>query len=175
MAILPIIKAPSPILKKQSIVVDKIDQKTKKLMSDMVETMYHDEGVGLAAIQVGIALQIIVMDLRMDDDQQRAENFYPLYLVNPVIKKYSQEMTVAKEGCLSVPEIIVDVPRPEKITVEFLDFDGVSTNLEVDGWLARVIQHEMDHLVGKTILDYLSKLKKDIAISKLKKLNKQLV
>ncbi|NDB85443.1 MAG: peptide deformylase [Alphaproteobacteria bacterium] len=174
MAVLPIVKAPSPILKKVSLPVKEVTSKIQSFMQDMLDTMYHDVGVGLAAIQVGVPKQIIVLDLKRDDDIEREAGFYPMYLINPKITEFSEEMNIAREGCLSVPEIQVDVPRPAKIKLEFLDFVGNYKQIAVDGWLARVIQHEIDHLSGKIILDYLSSLRKDLALSKLKKFSKQL-
>ncbi|MDX1923644.1 MAG: peptide deformylase [Rickettsiaceae bacterium] len=175
MAILKIVTAPDPILKKPSSPVEKVTEETRSLMKDMLETMYSDAGIGLAAVQIGVHKQIIVIDLQTDDDEEREGSFYPLYLINPVITDSSEEMNVATEGCLSVPQLRIDVPRPSSIVIDYLDYHGEKKNLEVSGWLARVIQHEMDHLHGKLIIDYLSSIKRDFAISKLKKLKKQLL
>jgi peptide deformylase len=175
MSVLHIITAPDPRLKEKSSLVSEITPDIKKLMKDMLDTLYADYGVGLAAIQVGVAKQIIVLDLQDDDEEERPEGFYPLYIVNPQKTWASEELNVATEGCLSVPTLRIEVPRPERIKIKYLDFDGKPSELEASGWLARAIQHEMDHLSGTLILDYLSTLKKDIAISKLKKFKKQML
>lgn len=172
MAILPVFTYPDPILKHKSLPVDEIDSDVRKLMDNMLKTMYHDNGVGLAAVQVGVLKKIIVMDLQNDDDIPRPKGFYPLYLINPELTYASVEKTSAKEACLSVPEQNVDAVRAENIKLKFLDYNGKPQELEANGWLARVIQHEMDHLEGKLLIDHLSSLKKDIAIRKLKKLKK---
>jgi len=172
MAILPIFTYPDPVLKHKSLEVEEVDSNLRKLMDNMLKTMYHDNGVGLAAVQVGVLKRIIVMDLQNDDEVARPEGFYPLYLVNPELTFASEEKTSAKEACLSVPEQQVDVTRAENIKVKFTDYHNKPCELEASGWLARVIQHEMDHLEGKLLIDHLSILKKDIAIRKLKKLKK---
>jgi peptide deformylase len=175
MSLLHIVTAPDERLSKISEPVTEINREIKKLVADMIETMRADSGVGLAAVQVGTPLRIIVIDLAEDDDTERPIGFYPLVMINPEITWESEEMCLAKEGCLSVPELRINVPRPSEITVKFLDKNSKEHELDTDGWLARCIQHEIDHLDGKIIIDYLSKLKKDLAINKLKKLKKQLL
>ncbi|MDX2050438.1 MAG: peptide deformylase [Rickettsiaceae bacterium] len=176
MTLLNIVTAPDPILKKPSREVESVNDSVRVLMKDMLETMYHDSGVGLAAVQVGIHKQIIVIDLQNDDDdERRAKDFYPLFLINPKITSVSENFNVATEGCLSVPSLRIDVPRPESINISYLNYDGEERELAAHDWLARVIQHEMDHLTGKLIIDYLSSIKKEMAISKLKKFKKQLL
>lgn len=175
MTALHIVTAPDVRLKQISKPVAKIDKEIKTLIRDMIETMNVDRGVGLAAIQVGHAKRIIVLDLGEDDDEERPADFYPFVMVNPEIIDKQGEMVVAKEGCLSVPALTVDVPRPNEIKVKYQDKNGVKREMEAQGWLARVIQHEIDHLDGVILIDYLSKLKKDLAISKLKKIKKQLL
>jgi peptide deformylase len=179
MTILKIVTAPDPILKMTSAPISEVTDGTRKFMNDMLETMYEDRGVGLAAVQVGILKQIIVIDLQEDEhndrEEKKPEDFYPLFMINPQIVSSSEEYVVAIEGCLSVPEMRIEVPRPESINVRFLDYFGKQTELNVSGWLARVIQHEMDHLTGKLIIDYLSNLKKELALSKLKKLKKSIL
>lgn len=175
MSILNIITAPDERLKKKSTPVEKITPEIQKLVDDMIDTMYEDKGVGLAAIQVGVPKQILVADLKEDDDREREEGFYPLCLINPEIITSSIETNVATEGCLSVPNLRIDVERPSDVDVKFIDKFGNIRMLEADGWLARVIQHEMDHLDGKLIIDYLSRLKKDLALQKLNKFKKQLL
>ena len=172
MTILPVFTYPDPILKQKSANVDVVHTSLKKLMDNMLSTMYHDNGVGLAAVQVGVLKRVIVMDLQNDDEVARPKGFYPLYLINPELTFTSTEKTSAKEACLSVPEQYVEVLRAENIKVKFIDYHNKPQELEASGWLARVIQHEMDHLEGKLLIDHLSSLKKDMVIKKLKKLKK---
>lgn len=168
MAILPIFTAPNPILKKKSLPVEVIDDKLRIFLDDMVETMYHDRGIGLAAVQVGELKRIFVIDLQEDDtNSNRPKDFFPLKIINPEIIWHSEEECIATEGCLSVPGQYVEVTRPEKITLKFLDENSTEQILECDEWLARCVQHEMDHLDGKTLLDYVSPLKRDVMIRKL--------
>lgn len=175
MAILPIVTAPDPRLKQKSLPVEKVTDDVRKFMDDMLQTMYHDEGVGLAAIQVGVQQRILVIDLQANDDMGREANFYPLFIVNPEIVEKSKELVVATEGCLSLPEQRVDVARSESITIKFLDYDNNQKQLQVSGWLSRVIQHEMDHLDGRLLIDYLSALKKNVALRRLKKLKNNIL
>lgn len=175
MTALHIITAPDPILKKLSLPVEKIDKEINKLIRDMIETMHMDMGVGLAAVQVGHLKRIIVLDLAEDDEIDRPADFYPLILINPEIISSGEEIVLAKEGCLSIPSLTIEVPRPNEISLKYLDRKGVKRKIEASGWLARAIQHEIDHLDGKILIDYLSKLKKDLAIAKLKKLKKQML
>ena len=172
MAILKILTAPDYNLTKKSKNIDFVDDKIRIFLNDMLDTMYHDKGVGLAANQVGILKRILVIDLKNDDDQKRSKDFYPLFVINPKITKYSDNMIEAEERCLSVPEQKISVIRPEKITVNFLDYDNNQQEITISGWLARVFQHEMDHLDGKLIIDYLSNLKKSVTLRKLTKIQK---
>lgn len=168
MAILSIITAPNPILKKKSLPVEKIDDQLRQFLNDMVETMYHDNGIGLAAIQVGVQKRILVVDLQeSDDNPDRPKDFFPLKMINPEIIHKSTEECTATEGCLSVPNQYVDIVRPKKVTVRFLNEHNEEKILECDGWFARCVQHEMDHLDGKTLLDYVSSVKRDVMIRKL--------
>jgi peptide deformylase len=177
MAILPILTEPDSRLREVSKPVLEVTDEIRQFMQDMLETMYDDSGIGLAAIQVGVAKQIIVLDLREDDPElkNRPEGFYPLFMVNPKIITASEECVAAAEGCLSVPSLRVEVSRPSSIKVEYLDYNGEQRTIDASGWFARAIQHEMDHLLGKLIIDYLSPLKKDMAEAKLKKIKKGLV
>lgn len=175
MSVLPIVTAPDSRLKHKSLPVSIIDDNIRKLMDDMVETMYHDHGVGLAAIQIGIAKRILVVDLQNNDDTERPVGFYPLFVADPKIIDKSKELVVAVEGCLSLPEQRVEVARSESITIRFLDYNNSQQELKADGWLARVIQHEMDHLDGRLLIDYLSNMKKDVALRKLKKLKNNIL
>ncbi len=136
----------------------------QKIMNDMLETMYAANGIGLAAIQIGVPKRIIVMDLSKEENIK-----LPMYFVNPVITKKNNEKITYEEGCLSVPNQFAEIDRPSKCEVEYLDYNGHKQNLQAEGLLATCIQHEMDHLEGILFIDYLSKLKKAIIIKKLSK------
>jgi peptide deformylase len=164
MAVRPIIIAPDPRLKAVSTDVEKVDGETRKLIADMLESMYAADGIGLAAIQIGVPKRIIVMDL----DQKDGKN-NPRAFINPKITWASEELATFEEGCLSVPEIYDEVERPARITCAFLDRDGNQQELEADGMLATCLQHEMDHLEGVLFIDHLSKLKRGIVLRKLQK------
>ena len=135
----------------------------------MLDTMYHDNGIGLAAPQVGVLTRIITLDLSFEEIEEH-KNLYPLVMINPKITTFSQEVIEAQEGCLSLPEQTINLARPEFIFVEYLDIDGKKQKLKTDGWLSRAIQHEIDHLDGKLLIDYLSNLKRDVTLRKLKKI-----
>ena len=165
MAIKKIVTVPDSILRKKSSVVEKVDKQIKNLMDDMLETMYDANGIGLAAIQVGVPKRIIVMDISKDESKKE-----PRFFVNPVIKNKDPEKATYEEGCLSVPNQFAEIDRPSKCEVEYLDYDGEKKLLKADGLLATCIQHEMDHLEGILFIDYLSKLKRSMIIKKLSKL-----
>jgi peptide deformylase len=160
----PIIEAPDPRLKTVSTDVEKVDDETRKLVADMLDSMYEADGIGLAAIQIGVPKRIIVMDL----DQKNGNN-KPREFINPKITWRSEEMTTFEEGCLSVPEMYEEVERPARIKAEYLDKDGVKHEIEADGMLATCLQHEMDHLEGILFIDHLSRLKRGIVLRKLEK------
>ena len=164
MAIKTIITEPNKILRQKSLPVKQVGVEEQRLMDDMLETMYDANGIGLAAIQIGVPKRIIVMDISKNDKKKN-----PLYFVNPVIKNKNLEMTTYEEGCLSVPNYFAEVDRPKKCDVEYLDYDGKKKILNAEGLLATCIQHEMDHLEGILFIDYLSKLKKTMIIKKLSK------
>ncbi|MBL3285293.1 Peptide deformylase [Rickettsiales endosymbiont of Paramecium tredecaurelia] len=200
---LKLITAPNPILKQKSQELLRVDDQTRQLFNEMLETMYQHSGIGLAAVQVGIAKAMLVIDLQnigqeeedgYDDGEQgersdipfakptHTEQFGaapaqekgaklqgPLFLANPKILHYSEETVLAQEGCLSVPQEFIDVPRAEKIVVQFLDYHNQPQTIEADGWLARVIQHEMDHLAGVLMIDYVSRLKRSMILRRLEK------
>ena len=172
MAKLEVLTAPDPILKKKAVAVELVDDSIRKLMDDMLETMYEDRGVGLAANQVGVLKRVLVLDLQNDDEQERPEGFYPLYIANPEIIEASDEFVEAEEYCLSVPDQGIPVSRHASIKIKYLDYNNNVQEITADGWFARAIQHEMDHLNGKVILDYLSSVKKDIVLRKLTKLKR---
>ena len=175
MAILNIITAPDPILRQKALPVDSVDDLIRKLMDDMLLTMYDDEGVGLAANQVGVAKRLLVVDLQdtvEKEEEDREQNIFPLFIANPEIIDVSEELVLAVEGCLSLPGEKMEIARAAHITLKFIDYNNISQQMFFEGWLARVIQHEMDHLDGKLLVDYLSKIKKDTALRRLKKLKK---
>ncbi len=164
MSIRPIITAPDPRLRQVSKPVETVDDELRALMDDMLETMYDAPGIGLAAIQVGVPLRVIVMDLAGKDEEPA-----PQFFVNPEILDPSEDMNVYEEGCLSVPEYFDEVERPARCRVKYLDYDGAEQILEADDLLATCIQHEMDHLEGVLFIDHLSRLKRERVLKKLKK------
>ncbi len=164
MAIKKIITEPNKILRQKSLTVNKVGIEEQKLMDDMLETMYRANGIGLAAIQVGVPKRIIVMDISKNDEKKN-----PMYFINPVIKNKISETSTYEEGCLSVPNFFAEVDRPKKCDVEYLDYNGKKNLINADGLLATCIQHEMDHLEGILFIDYLSRLKKTMIIKKLLK------
>jgi peptide deformylase len=164
MTIRPILTAPDPRLKAVSKTVDSVDAATRRLIDDMIESMYEADGIGLAAVQIGVAQRVIVMDLDQKDGKKNPRAF-----INPVITWRSEELATFEEGCLSVPEIYEDVERAAQIKAEFLDPDGAKQFLEADGLLSTCLQHEMDHLEGVLFIDHISKLKRSIALRKLQK------
>lgn len=164
MALLPIITAPDPRLAQKSAPVTAVTDELRKLMDDMLETMYAAPGIGLAAIQVGVPQRIIVMDLAREDEEKQ-----PRFFINPEIVWASDEMAIYEEGCLSVPEIYDEVERPARIRVKFLGYDGKEQEIEADGLLSTCLQHEMDHLNGVLFIDHFSKLKRDMILRKLVK------
>ena len=167
MALLPILIAPDKRLKTTCAPVAAVDDRVRRLMDDMLETMYAAPGIGLAAPQVGVLERVVVMDLSDKEDEPQ-----PLQLVNPEIVWASEEELVANEGCLSLPEIYVDVPRPAEIRVRYLDREGREQELAGGGMLARCVQHEIDHLNGILHVDYLSTLRRNMILRKLEKQRK---
>ena len=165
MAIKTILTEPNTLLRQISQPVEQVGESEKELMNDMLETMYAANGIGLAAIQIGVPKRIIVMDLSKEENKK-----LPMYFVNPVIKKKNNEKTTYEEGCLSVPNQFAEIDRPSKCEVEYLDYNGKKRLLKADGLLATCIQHEMDHLEGILFIDYLSKLKRSMIVKKLSKL-----
>src|SRR6201992_3906827 len=163
----PILTAPDPRLKAVSTPVAKVDSAIRSLVDDMIESMYAADGIGLAAVQIGVPKRVIVIDL---DQKEGKKN--PRAFINPKITWASEEMAVFEEGCLSVPEIWDDVERPARIRCEYLDLDGKKVELEADGMLATCLQHEMDHLNGVLFIDHLSRLKRSMLLKKLTKAKK---
>jgi len=168
MTIKKILTEPDPFLRQKSSEVEQVTDETRKLMDDMLETMYDAPGIGLAAIQIGVPKRVIVIDLSRDEKKN------PLYIVNPKIIKKSDTDSTYEEGCLSVPGQFAEVDRPDKCHVSFLDYNGKKQELKAEGLLATCIQHEMDHLEGILFIDYLSKLKKNLIVKKLSKQKKAL-
>ena len=163
MAIKTIITEPNEILRQISKPVSSVGNQERKLMDDMLETMYAANGIGLAAIQIGVPKRIIVMDISKDGKKN------PMYFVNPKIKNKHKEKSTYEEGCLSVPNYFAEVDRPKYCEVDYLDYQGENKILKAEGLLATCIQHEMDHLEGVLFIDYLSKLKKTMIVKKLSK------
>ena len=164
MAVKTIITEPDKLLRQISKPVEKVGKEEQKLMDDMLETMYSANGIGLAAIQIGVPKRIIVMDLSKDENKKE-----PRYFVNPEIKSKDNLKSTYEEGCLSVPNQFAEIDRPSKCEVRYLDYYGEKKILKAEGLLATCIQHEMDHLEGILFIDYLSKLKKSMIIKKLSK------
>ncbi len=164
MAILPIVTLPDPLLRKASAPIERIDEDVRKLAADMLETMYAAPGVGLAAVQVGVPRRLIVLDTAKEGAPPR-----PLVLINPQIVSLGSEMREHEEGCLSIPDVRIDIERPGSLKVRYLDLEGKSQELAAEGLLATAIQHEIDHLNGKLIIDFLSRLKRDIIVRRFKK------
>jgi peptide deformylase len=166
MAIRDILVVPDPRLKEVSKPVEgPVTDAHRALMDDMLETMYDAPGIGLAAIQIGEPVRIIVMDLSREDEEKA-----PRYYVNPEITWSSEELSSYEEGCLSVPEIYDAVERPARVKLKYLDYNGKAVEEEAEGLFAVCIQHEMDHLNGVLFIDHLSRLKRERAITKVRKL-----
>ena len=168
MAILPIITAPDPRLQRQAKPVEKVDAAVRRLMDDMLETMYAAPGIGLAAPQVGVLKRVIVVDCAKADEKPQ-----PYKLANPEILWQSEELLTNNEGCLSLPEHYADVTRPAEVKVRYLDEQNEIRELHAKGLLATCIQHEIDHLEGTLFVDHISALKRNIILRKLQKLKRQ--
>lgn len=167
MAVLPILVAPNPVLKKKAEPIEQVDAEIVQLMNDMLDTMYDAPGIGLAAPQVGVSKRILVMDVSRDDEEAK-----PLRMANPEIIWESEELASYEEGCLSFPEQYAEVDRPARVTVRYLDENNESREIEADGLLATCVQHEIDHLDGVVFVDHLSTVKRGMIMRKLKKLQK---
>ena len=167
MTIKEIITVPDEILKKVSQPIEKIGVNEKKLIDNLFDTMYNSNGIGLAAVQIGILKRILVVDVSTKDEKNQ-----PIVLVNPVIKNLSDEKSIYEEGCLSIPETFVEIERPKICEVEYIDEKGSKKILKCDGLLSTCVQHEINHLDGKLIIDHLSKLKKDFIIKRISKIKK---
>jgi peptide deformylase len=164
MAIREILTVPNPILKQVSQPVEAVDDELRALMDDMLETMYAAPGIGLAAIQIGVPKQVIVMDIAGPDEERQ-----PRYYVNPEILWSSDDTAPYEEGCLSIPDIYDEVERPARVKLRYLNYQGEQIEEDAEGLFAVCIQHEMDHLEGVLFIDHLSRLKRDRAVAKVKK------
>ena len=169
MSVKKIFTIPDPILKKKSLPIKNVDSSVKKLMDDMLETMYAAPGIGLAAVQVGVLKRVVVIDLSKKEEKKT-----PLFFVNPEIISTSEEQVSYEEGCLSIPNQFAEIKRPKRCHVKYLDYNGKKKDLKADGLLATCIQHEIDHLNGILFIDYLSKLKKDLILKKVIKQKKEI-
>ena len=171
MAVREILTVPDPRLKQKALPVEAVDDATRALLDDMLETMYAAAGVGLAATQIGVAQRIVVMDLDQRESEDGGEKTRkPRFFVNPEVVWASEETAPYEEGCLSVPEYYDQVERPARIRVRYLDYDGKAIEEEAEGLYAVCFQHELDHLNGVLFIDHLSRLKREQAVKKVKKL-----
>tara|TARA_B100000989_G_scaffold297818_1_gene284817 strand:+ start:1362 stop:1886 length:525 start_codon:yes stop_codon:yes gene_type:complete len=164
MSVKNIITVPNEILKKISEPIAKVGKNEKNLIRDLFETMYQSNGIGLAAVQVGILKRVLVIDVSTKDEKKN-----PMSFINPVIRKLSDETSIYEEGCLSIPDTFIEIERPKICEVEYIDENGENKNLKCDGLLSTCLQHEINHLDGKLIIDHLSKLKRDFIIKKISK------
>ena len=169
MSVLDIVFAPSDILSKKAYIVENIDQPIKSLVHNMYDTMYENNGVGLAAPQVNYSLQILVMDCSHKDD-----NYKPIALINPSIVNQSEVFKPYEEGCLSFPDQYFEVKRPEFVKVSYLDIEGKSKDKIFEGFESVCVQHEIDHLAGTLFTSYISRLRRQIILKKMQKFKKNL-
>lgn len=167
MTIKPLILLPDPLLREQSKPVERIDDSVRKFARDMLDTMYDAPGIGLAAIQVGEPLRMLVIDLAKEGEEPA-----PRIVINPEILASGDDRSIYEEGCLSIPDYYAEVERPATVRVKYLDEHGKAQEVEADGLLATCLQHEIDHLNGVLFIDYISKLKRDMVMKKFKKLAK---
>ncbi|MER8612973.1 peptide deformylase [Mesorhizobium sp. M0435] len=165
MSIKPLIILPDPVLRQVSKPLERVDGDLRKLAGDMLDTMYDAPGIGLAAIQVGEPLRMLVIDLAKEDETPA-----PHVFINPEILESSDQRSVYEEGCLSIPDYYAEVERPAAVRVKYLDRDGKLQEIEAEGLMATCLQHEIDHLNGVLFIDHISKLKRDMVVKKFKKL-----
>jgi len=168
MTIKPLIILPDPVLRQVSKPVERVDDSLRRLADDMLETMYDAPGIGLAAIQIGLPLRLLVIDLAKEDDEPA-----PHVFVNPEILGSSDERSVYEEGCLSIPEYYAEVERPASVRVKYVDRDGTEQEMMAEGLMATCLQHEIDHLNGVLFIDHISKLKRDMVMRKFRKLARE--
>jgi len=168
MTTLPIITIPDPLLRQVSTPVETVDTALLKLADKMLATMYEAPGIGLAAIQVSVPKRMFVLDVASDEDGP-----HPLVIINPEIVATGSSLRLHEEGCLSIPDVLVEIERPSTCTLRYIDRAGKQQILEADGLLATAIQHELDHLNGRMIIDFMSRLKRDMVIRKFKKIARE--
>ena len=164
----PIILLPDPVLRRVAEPVATVDAEVRQLADDMLETMYAAPGLGLAAPQVGISRRVVVIDVSEKDDEK-----HPFVMINPEIVRRSEKLNIHEEGCLSIPDVRVEIERPAEVVVKFLDRDGKLKEVTADDLFATCIQHEIDHLDGKMLIDYMSRLKRDMVVRRFKKLARE--
>lgn len=164
MAVRPILTVPDPVLKQVSTPVAAVTDEIRALMDDMLETMYAAPGIGLAAIQIGVPLRVIVMDLSREGEPRE-----PRFFVNPELLAFEGDKQAYEEGCLSVPDVFDEVERPRRVRIRYLNYTGEQVEEWAEGMYAVCIQHEMDHLEGRLFIDHLSRLKRSLAVAKVKK------
>ena len=164
MAVLPILTLPDPVLRKKAKPVERIDAELRRLMDDMLATMYNAPGIGLAAPQVGVLRRLIVMDPAKDEAPKS-----PLVMINPQILERSEEMRTHEEGCLSIPDFTAEIERPARTRVSYIDREGKKREAELEGIWSTLVQHEIDHLNGVLFIDYLSRLKREMVVRKFTK------
>jgi len=169
MTVKPLVILPDPILRRVSEPVLRVDADVRRLADDMLETMYDAPGIGLAAIQIGEPLRMLVIDLSKEDAEEKA----PQVFLNPEVVRASDERSVYEEGCLSIPDYYAEVERPATVTLRYLGLDGAVHETEAEGLLATCLQHELDHLNGVLFIDHISKLKRDMVIRKFTKASKR--
>jgi peptide deformylase len=172
MAVLPIVEVPDPRLRAVSLPVEAVDDAVRRLVADMTDTMYAASGIGLAAIQVGVELRVVVIDLQAEEDEEGKPIRNPQAYINPEILSVSDETSTYNEGCLSIPEQYAEVERPARCRVRWLDTAGAAQEGEFDGLLATCMQHEIDHCDGVLFIDHVSRLKRDMLLRKLAKQRK---
>jgi len=173
MAILPILEVPDPRLRQKSTPLGEVTDETRQLIADMFETMYEAPGIGLAAVQVGVPVRLLVIDLQEPEEEGGEPVKDPRVFINPELYDHSEIEVPYNEGCLSVPDQYAEVDRPDRIRARWLDENGVQHDEEITGMLAVVLQHEMDHLEGVLFIDHLSRLKREMILRKIAKARKQ--
>lgn len=167
MSIKPLVILPDPLLRQVSKPVERFDADLRKFAADMLDTMYDAPGIGLAAIQIGEPLRMLVIDLAKEDEPKAPQTF-----INPRILASSEQRNVYEEGCLSIPDYYAEVERPAEVRIAYFDLDGKAQEVAADGLLATCLQHEIDHLNGILFIDHISRLKREMVVKKFKKLAK---
>jgi len=173
MALLEILEVPDPRLRQVSTPVEEVTDETRRLIADMLETMYEAPGIGLAAVQVGVPIRLLVIDLQEPEEEGGEPLKDPRVFINPELSGHSDQEVPYTEGCLSVPDQYAEVDRPDRIRARWLDENGKAHDEEITGLLAVVLQHEMDHLEGVLFIDHLSRLKREMILRKIAKARKQ--